>query len=109
MNNKPIKRISNNRVSGAIWKHDTESGSFYSMKFDRSIRDGDRYKNVDSFRPNDLGDLLLTLLEAYAFAKQTPAEALSDAMSCQTGETCYDTDSAKELGDGDAQGPRKRS
>jgi hypothetical protein len=41
-------------VKAAVWKNDTDNGVRYNTTFSRLYKDGDEWKNTDSFGRGDL-------------------------------------------------------
>ncbi len=56
--NKPVDHIRLGNISASIWRNDTDSGTIYNATFQRSYKDGDDWKNSESFGRDDL--LVLT-------------------------------------------------
>ncbi len=53
--NKPVKRIRLGRITAAVWLNRNEKGdSWYTITMARSYRDGDNWRDTDSFRRDDL-------------------------------------------------------
>jgi hypothetical protein len=51
---QPVSKISIYPVSAAIWKNEGSKGSFYSVTFERTYKDGDQYKSSSSFTSDHL-------------------------------------------------------
>lgn len=59
-NKKPVQKVQSGPVTGAIWENETkDGGSFYSATFERTYKDGEEFKNSDSYGSNDLAHLAL--------------------------------------------------
>lgn len=57
---KPVQKVQSGPVTGAIWENETkEGGKFYSTTFERTYKDGEEFKNSDSYGANDLAHLAL--------------------------------------------------
>ena len=61
----PVHRIGHGAVSASIWRQETEKGPMFNVTFQRSYRDGEDWKNSDSFGRKEL--LILSLIAARAF------------------------------------------
>lgn len=51
---KPVHEIRLGAVKAALWKNDTDSGVRFNVTFGRLYKDGDEWKNSDSFGRDDL-------------------------------------------------------
>ena len=54
MANAPIHTIRLGRISAAIWSNEGSNGTFMSVTITRSYKDGDDWKQTDSFNRDDL-------------------------------------------------------
>ena len=55
MANAPIKRFSvGHGVKASVWENQSSNGSWQSVTITRTYRDGDNYKDSNSFRRDDL-------------------------------------------------------
>ncbi len=61
---KPIAKFRVGNVSAAVWKN---ASDFFSVTIQRSYKDGEEYKNSDSFGHGDLMNAVLVLQKAEAF------------------------------------------
>lgn len=52
--NKPVHEVRLAAVKAAIWKNDTDSGVRFNVTVTRLYKDGDDWKNTDSFGRDDL-------------------------------------------------------
>lgn len=52
--NKPVTEVRYGAVKAAVWRNETEAGPRYSVSFSRLYRDGEQWKNADSFGRDDL-------------------------------------------------------
>jgi hypothetical protein len=66
-NSKPVAKLRLGRISAAIWKNDTDKGSLFNVSFQRSYKEGDEFKNSQSFGRDDL--LVLAKLADQAHTK----------------------------------------
>ena len=51
---KPAHQIRLGSIKAAIWKNDTENGVRYNTTFSRLYKDGDEWKQTESFGRDDL-------------------------------------------------------
>src|SRR6266496_1141032 len=51
---KPVHEVRLGAIKAAIWKNDTQNGVRYNTTFSRLYRDGEEWKNTDSFGRDDL-------------------------------------------------------
>ena len=51
---KPIHEVRLGAIKAAVWKNDTSNGVRYNTTFSRLYKDGDEWKNTDSFGRDDL-------------------------------------------------------
>lgn len=61
----PVHKIRHGAISGNIWRRDTDKGPMFNVTFQRAYREGDAWKNSDSFGRKDL--LVVSLIAARAF------------------------------------------
>ncbi|MDA1013847.1 MAG: hypothetical protein O3A00_05260 [Planctomycetota bacterium] len=53
--NKPVKRFRLGRITAAVWLNRNEKGdAWYTITITRSYKDGDSWKDTESFRRDDL-------------------------------------------------------
>lgn len=64
-NQKPSHKIRHGAVSASIWLQETDKGPIFNVTFQRSYKDGDDWKNSNSFGKQNL--LVLSLIAARAF------------------------------------------
>jgi len=64
-NSQPVHKIRHRAVSASVWRNETEKGQMFNVTFQRSYKDGDDWKNSESFGQRDL--LVLGLIAARAF------------------------------------------
>jgi hypothetical protein len=69
--NKPAHKIrSGTGLSVTIWKNDGDNGPFYSVTTARSYKQGDEWKETNSFHQQDLLELAEMLREARAWIRE---------------------------------------
>ena len=54
MKKKPIHTIRIGAVKAAIWENETKTGLMLNVTFTRSYKDGEQWKNSESFGRDDL-------------------------------------------------------
>jgi hypothetical protein len=64
---KPVAKLRLGRISAAIWKNDTDKGSLFNVSFQRTYKEGEEFKNSQSFGRDDL--LVLAKLADQAHTK----------------------------------------
>ena len=62
---QPVHKIRQGAVSASIWRNETERGQMFNVTFQRAYKDGDTWKNSNSFGRKDL--LVVGLIAARAF------------------------------------------
>ena len=55
--NRPAQSIRYGSLEAAIWRNQGESGDFLNTTFSRSYKQGEDWKQTDSFRESDLPTL----------------------------------------------------
>ena len=69
-NSKPIQKFRSGTVSCAVWENsiekDGKKSTLQNITFQRSYRNSEtgHWQNTDSFTPQSLGNLLITVLKA---------------------------------------------
>ena len=53
-NSKPVSEVRIGRVKAAIWPNGTDGRTRHNVTFSRLYKDGDEWKNTQSFSRNDL-------------------------------------------------------
>ncbi len=51
---KPVDHIRLGNISASIWRNETDNGAIYNATIQRSYKDGDDWKNTESFGRDDL-------------------------------------------------------
>lgn len=64
-NRQPVHQIRHGAISASIWRQPTDKGPIFNVTFQRAYRDGDTWKNSNSFGKQNL--LVVGLLAARAF------------------------------------------
>ncbi len=52
--NKPVHEIRLGRIKAAIWENDTPNGTRHNVTLSRLYKDGEQWKDTQSFGRNDL-------------------------------------------------------
>jgi len=64
---KPANKFRNGALTVTIWKNDSEKGSWYSVNAARSYKQGEEWKESDSFGFDDLLPLAKLLDQAHTW------------------------------------------
>lgn len=64
-NQQPAHKIRHGAVSASIWLQETDKGPIFNVTFQRSYKEGEDWKNSNSFGKQNL--LVLSLIAARAF------------------------------------------
>jgi hypothetical protein len=64
---KPAHKIRYRALSVAIWKNDSDKGSFYTVTPCRSYKQGDQWRESDSFSEEDLLPLAKLIDRAHSW------------------------------------------
>jgi hypothetical protein len=59
-NEKPVHKIRAGAIEVAVWRREGENGAFYSVSMNRSYKQGEEWKQADSYGVDDC--LLLSKL-----------------------------------------------
>ena len=65
VNQPPVQKIRHGAVSASIWRQETAKGPMFNVTFQRAYKEGDDWKNSESFGRRDL--LVVALIAARAF------------------------------------------
>lgn len=68
---KPVHEVRFGAIKAAIWKNSTENGARYNTTFSRLYKDGDEWKNTDSFGRDDLLILAKVADQAHTWIHET--------------------------------------
>ena len=76
--NRPEKKFKCGPVSASIWSESkTVNGAavkFYSISITKAYKDGDDWKNTNSFSAEDLPKVAMVANEAYKYIRLNPDE-----------------------------------
>ena len=72
--NAPVHTIRVNGIRASIWKNETDKGPRYNTTFERSYRDGEEWKNSDSYGREDLLVLAFVSRQAFAWIVSQPTK-----------------------------------
>ena len=69
---KPVHKLRDGAIEVAIWKNDGEKGPWYNVTHSRSYKQGDEWKESDSYGQDDLLVLakLLDLAHTWILSQQ---------------------------------------
>jgi len=85
--NRPVHEIRHRNIRATIWRNDTTKGPMYNVTVSRSYRDGDRWKDSNSFAFDDLMNLAKALYDAHsAISNQIARDRASEQPSEQLPE-----------------------
>ena len=73
-NRKPIHEIRMGRIKAAIWQNETDNGIRYNVTVGRLYRDGESWKQTESFGRDDLPVLAKVADQAHTFIFQKQQE-----------------------------------
>ena len=73
-NRKPIHEIRMGRIKAAIWQNETDNGIRYNATFGRLYKDGESWKQTESFGRDDLPVLAKVADQAHTFIFQKQQE-----------------------------------
>lgn len=76
--NGPVATLKDHYIKAAIWKNESENGSFYAATVERTYKDGDEYKTSHSFSGRDMlaaGHLLIRAYEQSLELEQADYQA----------------------------------
>lgn len=65
--NKPVKEFRHRSLRATIWKNDTDKGVMYNVTLTRMYRDGEKWKDSQSFGFDDLMNLAKLLADAHTY------------------------------------------
>ncbi len=87
--NKPAHKIRNGALTVTIWKNDGQEGPFYTTAASRSYKDGDQWKETNSFHQQDLLTLAKMLDQAETWIAQEKAKARTAQHGAEEPPTGY--------------------
>ena len=71
--NRPEQNLRYGGVEAAIWRNHGENGDFLNTTFTRHFRQGDDWKQTESFREQDLPTLSKVAADAHSAIQQIKA------------------------------------
>jgi hypothetical protein len=74
-----VHEIRHRRIRATIWQNETAKGPMYNVTMSRSYRDGDQWKDSQSFGFDDLMTLAKALYDAHSFISSIQAKHRSRA------------------------------
>ena len=73
--NRPLKTFRSGAVQAAIWKKEPATGgTYFNVTLSRSYKQGDEWRNTESFDSRDLLDVRRVLTSAEQFIGEQPVE-----------------------------------
>lgn len=77
---RPVNEVRMGRIRAAIWENDTQNGTRYNVTVSRLYKDGDKWKDSQSFGRDDLPIVakVLDLCHSWIYSEQgavTPANS----------------------------------
>ena len=76
---QPIHSIRHKRLRAAIWENPSESGVFHNVTVTRSYKDGEEWRETQSFGYDDLPIVAKLLLDCHTFITQSRSEEKGDS------------------------------
>jgi hypothetical protein len=64
---KPAHKIRNRSLTVTIWKHDSDKAAWYTVRPSRSYKQGEEWKESDTYREDDLLPLAKLLDQAHSW------------------------------------------
>jgi uncharacterized protein (DUF736 family) len=77
--NKPAHRIRSGAIEVAIWRNDGDKGPWYSVTASRSYKQGEEWKQTDSYGQDDLLVLAKLLDMAHTWIMGQPQQSKQQA------------------------------
>ena len=68
--NRPAHEIRHRNIRATIWRNQTAKGPMYNVTVSRSYRDGEQWKDSNSFAFGDLMNLAKALYDAHSAIRQ---------------------------------------
>ena len=87
--NKPAHKIRNGALTVTIWKNDGENGPFYTATPSRSYKQGEEWKETNSYHQQDLLALAKMLDQAETWIANEQAKAKAAQQSHEALEGGY--------------------
>ena len=67
---EPVHKVRFGRIQASVWKNESENGPRYNTTFSRSYKDGEEWKNTDSFGRDDLLVIAEAARQAYVWIRE---------------------------------------
>jgi hypothetical protein len=83
-NEKPVHKIRSQAIEVAIWQRDGEKGPFYSVSISRSYKQGEEWKQTDSYGADDLLLLAKLLDQAHSWMLTQRQDQLGQKAATRT-------------------------
>ena len=72
---RPVHTVRLGAIEAAVWENEGANGIFFATTFKRSYRDGEEWKESDSYGERDLLALARCALDAQSFIAQRARDA----------------------------------
>src|SRR5207253_1106172 len=86
---KPAHKIKNGSLTVTIWKNDGDKGPFYTVNPTRSYKDGDQWKETNSYHQHALLTLAKMLDQAETWISQEYAKSRASGPARGDDQTGY--------------------
>jgi hypothetical protein len=77
--NRPFHEIRQRSIRATIWLNETSNGPMFKVTVSRLYRDGDQWKDTNSFGYEDLMNVAKVLFDAHTFISAQEAAKQTDA------------------------------
>jgi len=80
--NRPAHTVRHRNIKATVWKNQTERGPMYNVTVTRSYRDGEEWRDTNSFGFDDLMTVAKALFDAHTWissAKANEAESKGES------------------------------
>jgi hypothetical protein len=74
----PVHTIRHRSLKASIWKNDTKRGPMYKVKVVRSYREGDEWRDTQSFSYDELMNVAKLFSDAHSWISQERAREAAD-------------------------------
>ena len=77
--NKPVQTFRYRAIKCTIWRNDSRNGPFYSTVITRSYKDGEDWRDSNSFGQEDLPTVAKAALDAHTWVQEQMAKDREEA------------------------------
>jgi len=78
--NRPFHEIRHRRIRATIWRNDTAKGPMYNVTVSRSYREGEQWRDSQSFPFDDLMNLAKALYDAHSYISAQHSKDRAEAV-----------------------------